>query len=86
MNNEEHWKDFAENYPEYMPGNLEIKHVYNSKWKALEFRTGENGKPKGFKEWFWFLWGSDVFFNRVPIFKTMIAANFLVWIILFISK
>jgi hypothetical protein len=29
----------------------------------------------------WTLWSADVFFNRIPLFKTLIFLNMIVWLI-----
>lgn len=32
------------------------------------------------------LWGNDIWFGSVPIIKTMIGANIVVWILLFLTR
>lgn len=53
-------------------------------WRAVQFLSGFD-KPHTFKEWFWYIWGWDIFMNNVPILKIIILANVLVWIVLSIA-
>ena len=32
------------------------------------------------------IWGTDIWINKVPILKSIVAANFIIWIILFLTR
>ncbi len=34
----------------------------------------------------WYLWSADVWFGKFPLLKFIVAANFIVWIILFLTR
>ena len=56
------------------------QYPYPKGWKALALTVGQ--KPKGFYQWFNFLWGWDMFFWKIPFGKTLVAINILIWIII----
>jgi len=61
---------------------LDIR-TFKRGWKAMEITYVEN--PNGLYEWFNMLWGLDVwYFNKIPLFKTLILFNILIWGLLLI--
>ena len=58
---------------------IKIGSPYPKSWKIIEIKVGN--KPKGIREWFAVIWGTDIFVNGVPFMKTLVAINILVWII-----
>ena len=47
-------------------------------YKAVQFGKPQFG-PKGWRQRIVFLWGTDIWFGKWPFCKCMIAANVLVW-------
>jgi len=54
---------------------------YPKGWKVLQLKLE---KPKGLRQWINALWGLDVFIHKVPLLKTIILSNIIVWILLFL--
>lgn len=46
--------------------------------KAIQFNACEKGDTIGYKV-LWYLWSADVWFGRVPLLKSIVVANVLVW-------
>ena len=56
---------------------------YGKGWKLVELCAG-NSRPEGTKEWLGFLWGFDLWCMGVPVIKTMVLSNLIVWGVLFL--
>ncbi|KKN47720.1 hypothetical protein LCGC14_0660430 [marine sediment metagenome] len=56
---------------------LVIANPYNKHWKAIQFSIMD--RPENLRQWFWAIWGFDVFYGQFPMFKILILANILVW-------
>ena len=56
---------------------------YAHGFKALQINLKS---PVRIREWWWFLWGVDIFLGEVPVIKTMIGLNLLVWGLLLTAK
>jgi len=54
-------------------GGYKAVYIYRFPWLAF--------KPKGWRQWVVFLWGTDVWFGRWPFCKCLFAANVLVWML-----
>jgi len=52
---------------------------YPKGWKAVQFTIDD--KPKGFWQWWHFLWGWDVWYGKFPLFKSLVIINILIWIL-----
>jgi len=59
---------------------IEIFKNFSRGWKLMGLHM--NVRPKGFDEWFYFLWGFDLWYGPVPFAKSVILANLIVWTIL----
>ena len=55
---------------------------YPKGWKAFAIKLGT---PKGLRQWINAIWGLDIFIYRVPLLKTIILSNIIVWILLFLQ-
>lgn len=53
--------------------------IYSKGFKLIQLRSTQ--KPKGFIEWFYLIWGFDIFFHKVPFLKSIVLANIIVWLI-----
>jgi len=51
--------------------------------RAIDIKVPFSSMRKEFGFWR-ALWGMDVFINDIPVLKSMIAANIIVWLVLFI--
>jgi hypothetical protein len=51
-------------------------------WKAIEIKVESNGTTPLYKA----LWGADIWINGVPVLKSLILANIIVWSILFTKR
>jgi len=52
---------------------------YPRGWKLLQLTFLE--RPKGIRQWTTVLWGFDIFLWRLPLLKTILATNTLMWIV-----
>ncbi len=53
--------------------------VAEKKFRAMELRTrGLSWRDK--------LWGCDVFFNGVPVVKTLVVSNLAMWVGLWVTR
>jgi len=53
------------------------------KWKAVDIRWKNLTKEVRLRD---VLWGADIFIQGVPMIKLMVAANLVVWILLWAFK
>jgi len=63
---------------------IEEREIEISSYRAIQIRF-----DRGFVEtvgWRKAIWGLDIWMNNVPILKSLIAANILVWIILWFAR
>jgi len=51
-------------------------------WKAVRFTFAE--KPRGMNQWFNALWGWGIWYYNVPVVKTLLICNILIWAIFLI--
>ena len=56
--------------------------IKKAKWRTIELQV-KNEALQGF-DLLELIWGTDIWINNVPVLKCLIAANILVWILLFI--
>lgn len=59
---------------------IRIYEPFPKGYKHFELRMYE--RPEGFRQWRNFLWGFDLWFGPVPVVKTVILANVIVWMVL----
>ena len=58
--------------------------INKTKWRAIDIKLG--------KPWyegvglFHRLWGADIWINNIPVLKTLILANIIVWGLMIIFK
>jgi hypothetical protein len=64
-----------------LPGTQSVKFSTRGTYRLVDLRISRYV----IKQWgIWrVLWGTDVFINGIPIFKLLILANILIWLILF---
>jgi len=62
---------------------MTLRAGYPKGWKALSFFQPD--KPMGM-EWFHFLWGWDIFYGEFPLLKSLVLANALVWVVLWLVR
>ncbi|MCK5548798.1 MAG: hypothetical protein KAI64_07265 [Thermoplasmata archaeon] len=43
-----------------------------------------NVRPKGFDEWVYFLWGFDVWYGPVPLMKSVVVSNVIMWVLMWV--
>ncbi len=55
------------------------KYRYDRKWKTMQLKLAR--RPSGLSEWLWLAWGFDIFLHEIPVLKTIVAANVLVWLL-----
>ena len=51
-------------------------------WRTIDIQV-KNEVLHGFSLWK-LIWGTDIWINNVPILKCIVAANIIVWIVLFV--
>ena len=51
-------------------------------WKLLALHM--NVRPKGFDEWVYFLWGFDVWYGPVPLMKSVVVSNVIMWVLMWV--
>ena len=51
--------------------------MYNKSFKAVSLSIIE--KPKGIKEWFWAIYGLDIFIQGFPMCKLLVLGNIIYW-------
>lgn len=56
--------------------------INKSKWRAIDIQVS-NEVLKGF-DLLELIWGTDIWINKVPVLKCLVAVNILVWILLFV--
>ena len=61
---------------------IEIFKNFSRGWKLMGLHM--NVRPKGFDEWFYFLWGFDVWYGSVPLMKIIIASNLIMWVLMWV--
>ncbi len=66
-------------YVEVKPS-MSVCNPYTRSFRAL--KLGCIQIPKDFSQWFWFIYGLDIFYGPVPFCKGILLANMLVWMIL----
>ena len=59
--------------------------INKTKWRAITIVLGKPQEKIG-RNWFHKLWGADVWVNDIPILKTLVLANIIVWILMVIFK
>ena len=53
-----------------------------TKWRVMELTLTVKQWRPSLIEWLWIAWGFDIFICNVPLFKSLVAANVIVWLIL----
>ena len=56
---------------------------YCFRFKAIQLKI--YGKPESLIEWFWAIYGLDIFINNIPIIKIMILMNLIIWVFIIMS-
>jgi len=50
-------------------------------YKAIQYILGPSMKPRGIKQWARYLWGYDIWVGSVPLIKTIVFVNVIVWLL-----
>ncbi len=67
----------------YMENAIEIdSKIKKGRWRAIDIQVC-NEVLQGF-DLLPLIWGTDIWINNVPVLKCLVAANILVWILLFV--
>ena len=53
---------------------------YCKRFKAIQLRI--EAKPDSLIEWFWAVYGLDIFINNTPMIKMIFLINLIVWILI----
>lgn len=59
---------------------------YPKGWKFLALHYQDKWKPEGWRQWRNYLWGFDIWFDRVPMMKLILLLNLVAWTIMWIFK
>lgn len=60
---------------------MKINGMYDKEWKAMQLTLTR--RPVDISEWLWAVWGLDIFLYNIPVLKSIVLANVLIWLILF---
>ncbi len=56
----------------------------SNKYRAIQLELKrESGSPM--LDWFRYAWGLDIWFHNLPLCKTMLLVNLIVWVVLYVS-
>lgn len=53
--------------------------------EVTSFRTIDITIVSGKAPWWKYVWGADIWINNVPILKTLVGCNILVWLLMYWS-
>ncbi len=59
---------------------IEIIEIYGKEWKLMQLSFGE--KPMTFMGWINLIKGFDIWIGPIPLLKTIIITNLIMWILL----
>jgi hypothetical protein len=57
-----------------------IEQPFPKGWRAIEFKF--SSCPNTIIQWFNFLWGWDIWYEHLPVVKSLILINILVWLLI----
>lgn len=56
------------------------------RWKAIEITLKDWRKIVKEVGLWEIIWGTDIFIQKIPVIKSMILANLLMWVLLWVSR